>query len=45
MTVVAAIHPEVLRDAIAAALGDKALRIVLDRGEVTVVVSATHYLA
>jgi NADH-quinone oxidoreductase subunit C len=36
--------PEAVRDAIAAALGDKAKRIDLELGEVTVVVSAQNYL-
>lgn len=40
-----AIAPEVLRDVIAAALGDKLKRISVALGEVTVVVAADHYLA
>jgi NADH-quinone oxidoreductase subunit C len=36
--------PEGVRDAVAAALGDKAKRIDLKHGEVTVVVSAQNYL-
>ncbi|MBS0391516.1 MAG: NADH-quinone oxidoreductase subunit C [Proteobacteria bacterium] len=40
-----AIHPEKLRDAVAAALGDKLRQITLALGEVTVVVAATDYLA
>jgi NADH-quinone oxidoreductase subunit C len=36
--------PEAVRDAVAAALGDKAKRIDLKHGEVTVVVSAQNYL-
>ncbi|MCJ0762541.1 NADH-quinone oxidoreductase subunit C [Variovorax terrae] len=43
MTAVA-IHPEVLKETIAAALGDKARRIGLKHGEVTVVVAAADYL-
>jgi len=39
-----AIAPEALRDTLAAALGDKALRFVVRLGEVTVVVSPAHYL-
>ncbi|MGQ9724028.1 MAG: NADH-quinone oxidoreductase subunit C [Tepidimonas sp.] len=34
---------ETVRDAVAAALGERAQRIILARGEVTVVVSAPHY--
>jgi NADH-quinone oxidoreductase subunit C len=44
MTAVA-IHPEVLKETIAAALGDKIRRIGLKHGEVTVVVAAADYLA
>jgi len=44
MTAVA-IHPEVLKETIAAALGDKVRRIGLKHGEVTVVVAAADYLA
>lgn len=36
--------PEAVRDAVAAALGDKARRISIDLGEVTVVVKAADYL-
>ena len=36
--------PEAVRDAIAAALGDKAKRIDLAHGEVTVIVTAANYL-
>jgi len=36
--------PEAVRDAVQAALGDKALRVSLALGEVTVVVKAAHYL-
>ena len=36
--------PEAVRDAIAAALGDKAKRIDLKHGEVTVIVTAANYL-
>ncbi|WP_198969583.1 NADH-quinone oxidoreductase subunit C [Xylophilus sp. ASV27] len=39
-----AIAPEALRDTLAAALGDKALRFVVRLGEVTVFVSPAHYL-
>jgi NADH-quinone oxidoreductase subunit C len=39
-----AVNPEALKSTIAEALGDKALRISLVLGEVTVVVSAAHYL-
>lgn len=39
-----AIHPEKLRDAVAAALGDKARAITLALGELTVVVAAADYL-
>ena len=39
-----AIHPEVLRDVVAAALGDKARSVTVALGEVTVEVSAAHYL-
>lgn len=37
--------PEAVRDAVAAALGDKAKRIDLKHGEVTVVVTPQNYLA
>jgi len=40
-----AIAPEVLRDVISAALGDKVKRISVALGEVTVLVAADHYLA
>ena len=36
--------PEAVRDAVAAALGDKAKRIDLKHGEVTVIVTAANYL-
>lgn len=36
--------PEAVRDAVAAALGERASSVVLDRGEVTVVVPAAQYL-
>jgi len=36
--------PEAVRDAVAAALGDKAKRVDLKHGEVTVIVSAQNYL-
>ncbi len=39
-----AIHPEVLRDVVAAALGDKARSVTVALGEVTVEVSAARYL-
>ncbi|APW40766.1 NADH-quinone oxidoreductase subunit C [Rhodoferax koreense] len=39
-----AIHPEALKTTIAAVLGDKARRIAVALGEVTVVVDAAHYL-
>ena len=39
-----AIHPEVLRDVVAAALGDKARSVTVALGEVTVEVSAANYL-
>ena len=39
-----AIRPEVLRDTLAAALGDKAREVRVTLDEVTVVVSAAHYL-
>ncbi|WP_027016837.1 NADH-quinone oxidoreductase subunit C [Comamonas composti] len=39
-----AIHPEVLRDVVAAALGDKARSVSLALGEVTVEVSAAQYV-
>jgi len=37
-------HPETVRDAVAAALGDKAKRIDLQLGEVTVLVTPQNYL-
>ena len=40
-----AVNPEVLKDTIAAVLGDKARRIGVRLGEVTVVVDAADYLA
>ena len=39
-----AIRPEVLRDVLAAALGDKAREVRVTLDEVTVVVTAAHYL-
>ena len=39
-----AIHPEVLKDTIAAVLGDKVKRITVALGEVTLVLAADHYL-
>ena len=39
-----AIHPEVLKDTIAAVLGDKVKNITVALGEVTLVVAADHYL-
>jgi NADH-quinone oxidoreductase subunit C len=39
-----AVNPETLKSAVAAALGDKATRVSLVLGEVTVVVSAADYL-
>ena len=39
-----AVDPEVLKANVAAALGDKALRVTLALGEVTAVVSANNYL-
>ncbi|ATH16206.1 NADH-quinone oxidoreductase subunit C [Delftia acidovorans] len=39
-----AIHPEVLRDVVAAALGDKARSVTVALGEVTVEVSSAQYL-
>ena len=39
-----AVRPEVLRDALAAALGDKASEVLVTLDEVTVVVPAAHYL-
>ena len=38
-----AIHPEVLRDNLAAALGDKARKLTVALGEVTIEVSAENY--
>ena len=40
-----AIHPEVLKDTIAAVLGDKVKSLTVALGEVTLVVSAGDYLA
>ncbi len=40
-----AVHPEQLKDTIAATLGDKAQSVSLKWGEVTVVVTAANYLA
>lgn len=40
-----AIHPEVLRDTVAAVLGDRARSITVALGEVTVTVSAADYLS
>ena len=40
-----AVDPEVLKTNVAAALGDKALRISVAHGEVTVVTSSANYLA
>ena len=39
-----AIHPEVLKDTIAAVLGDKVKNITVALGEVALVVAADHYL-
>ena len=39
-----AIHPEVLKNRVAAALGEKAKRLTIDHGELTVHVAASHYL-
>ncbi|MFZ2736831.1 MAG: NADH-quinone oxidoreductase subunit C [Burkholderiaceae bacterium] len=39
-----AVHPEVLKDTLAAALGSFAKRITVAHGEVTVLVTATDYL-
>ncbi|MDF1483960.1 NADH-quinone oxidoreductase subunit C [Ramlibacter sp. H39-3-26] len=44
MTVAAAIHPEALRDAVAAALGDKVASIGVVLGEVTLTVSSANYV-
>jgi NADH-quinone oxidoreductase subunit C len=38
------VHPEALRDAVTAALGDKAKSVALRLGEVTVTVTAANYL-
>ena len=38
------VHPEALRDAVTAALGDKAKSVALRLGEVTVTVAAANYL-
>jgi NADH-quinone oxidoreductase subunit C len=40
-----AAHPEVLKGTLAALLGDRVKSILVARGEVTVTVDATHYLA
>ena len=40
-----AVHPETLKATVAAALGDKAKRITVALGEVTVVVAPEHYKA
>ncbi|MET1115389.1 MAG: NADH-quinone oxidoreductase subunit C [Comamonas sp.] len=40
-----AIQPEILRDLVAAALGERARSVTLALGEVTVEVSAAHYLS
>ncbi len=40
-----AVHPETIKAAVAAALGDRALRLTVQLGEVTVVVRAADYLA
>ena len=40
-----AVHPETLKATVAAALGDKAKRITVSLGEVTVVVAPEHYKA
>jgi NADH-quinone oxidoreductase subunit C len=39
-----AVHPEALKSAVAKVLGDKARRMTLALGELTVVVDAAHYL-
>ena len=39
-----AVSPQALKDAVAAALGDKVRQIALRHGELTVVVGAAHYL-
>ncbi len=39
-----AVHPEALKEVVATALGDKAQRLSVALGELTVVVRATHYL-
>jgi NADH-quinone oxidoreductase subunit C len=44
MTQIAAIHPDVLKAAIAAALGDKCLSISVSLGEVVLLVQASEYL-
>ncbi len=44
MTTNYAVHPEAIRDAVAKVLGDKAKRMTLALGELTVVVDAAHYL-
>ena len=40
-----AVHPDILRDTVAAALGDKVRHIAVQHGEVTVEVRASDYLA
>ena len=40
-----AIHPDSLKEVVSTALGEKAKRIVVALGEVTVVVDAADYLA
>ena len=44
MTTNYAVHPEALKNAVAKVLGDKAQRMTLALGELTVVVDAAHYL-
>ena len=44
MTTNYAVHPEALKDTLAKVLGDKARRMTLALGELTVVVDAAHYL-
>ncbi len=44
MTTNYAVHPEALKDAVAKVLGDKAKRMTLALGELTVIVDAAHYL-
>ena len=40
-----AVHPETLKGVVAAVLGDKAVRLSVQLGELTVVVRAADYLA